>query len=301
MSNVTFPLNPAAVHDGAITLDMFVKEPKRISRYISDNVQADLVSQKLFRSTVATGGAILFDRVDKRTDALTQPLGVIAPGGEFPVLSIGKSTPVVERVVKVGGRYEVTREAQLRNDPVVLQDKAKRVARQMIKDIDSRAFGALSSTLDTLDGALSVQSEGWKSALKVSSSAKTAVTGEGKIISDLLDATEAITSTDLGYQPDLLLLNSADALVLKKALGVQSWREVLADLGLTLHTSQSIKAGEGFVLQSQAAGVIGVEDPISTDSEYVKARQVTEFYTWATMAFGITDPFAVAKLSNLGA
>ena len=44
---------------------------------------------------------------------------------------------------------------------------------------------------------------------------------------------------------------------------------------------------------------MGVEDPISTDNEYVKATQQTWFYTWASMAFGLTDPFAVVKITGL--
>ena len=44
---------------------------------------------------------------------------------------------------------------------------------------------------------------------------------------------------------------------------------------------------------------MGVEDPISTDNEYIKGRQLTRFYTWASMAFGVTDPLSVVKLSGL--
>lgn len=299
MSKTTFPLNPATVQDGSITLDLFVKEPTRISRFISDSVQADLVSQKLFRSVAAQGGAILFDQVTSNSDQEHYKPGVIAPGAEFPTLSYGDTEPVVERVVKTGGKYEVTREAMRRNDPALLLDKARKVARTMIRDIDARAFSALTTAIDNTNGALSVESDGWAAATKVQASAKTAVTGEGKIISDLLDATHMIEKTDLGYHADLLLLNSSDALNLKKALGLKDYTGVLSTLGLKLHTSQAIKPGEGFVLQSNAAGVIGVEDPVSTDNEYIKARQVTEFYTWATMAFGVTDPLSVVKLTGL--
>lgn len=89
-------------------------------------------------------------------------------------------------------------------------------------------------------------------------------------------------------------------MTLKKVFGIKMWREILNDMELKLYKTSAVKPGEGFVLQSRAAGVMGVEDPISTDNGYIKSRQVTEFYTWATMAFGITDPLSIVKLSNLG-
>lgn len=301
MSDFTFPLSPATVQNGSITVDMFVKEPTRISRYVSDIVQANLVSQFLFTTVGATGGAILFDRLEKNDALANQNPGVIAPGAEFPSMDAGRSEPIVERVVKTGGKYEVTREAQIRNNPTLLQRGAGRVANTMVVDIDTRAFNALSATLDSFDGALSVRSSGWGSAAKVANSAKTAVTGDGQIVSDLLDAQALIDETRLGYKADSLILNPKDSVTLKKVFGIKMWREILNDMELKLYKTSAVKPGEGFVLQSRAAGVMGVEDPISTDNGYIKSRQVTEFYTWVTMAFGITDPLSIVKLSNLGA
>lgn len=300
MSDFTFPLSPATVQNGSITVDMFVKEPTRISRYVSDIVQANLVSQFLFTTVGATGGAILFDRLEKNDALANQNPGVIAPGAEFPSMDAGRSEPIVERVVKTGGKYEVTREAQIRNNPTLLQRGAGRVANTMVVDIDTRAFNALSATLGSFEGALTVMSSGWASAAKVANSAKTAVTGDGQIVSDLLDAQALIDETRLGYKADSLILNPKDSVTLKKVFGIKMWREILNDMELKLYKTSAVKPGEGFVLQSRAAGVMGVEDPISTDSEYIKSRQVTEFYTWATMAFGITDPLSIVKLSNLG-
>ena len=101
--------------------------------------------------------------------------------------------------------------------------------------------------------------------------------------------------------PDSLVLKPRDAKNLRTILGVNKWQEVLSTLGITLYVSNtnSLKEGEGLLLQRGAVGVMGVEDPISTDNEYIKGRQLTRFYTWATMAFGVTDPLSVVKLSGL--
>ena len=220
-------------------------------------------------------------------------------GSEMCIRDRGK--PVVDPVVKTGGHYDLTREAEKRNDPIILQRGANRVANTMVKDIDDRAFQVIDGVISTMDNGLKLESSGWAAAGKVTASNKTALTGEGKLIDDIEEAKLKIEETNLGYMPDTLVLKPRDAKNLRAILGVDKWQQILSTLGITLYVSNtnSLKEGEGLLLQRGAVGVMGVEDPISTDNEYIKGRQVTRFYTWATMAFGVTDPLSVVKLSGL--
>lgn len=300
MTDVTFPLAPASVSNGQVTLDLFVKEPTRISNYVSQLVQANLVSQFIFTSTAANGGAIMFDRLEENKSTSDDDPGVIAPGAEFPMLGTDRGEPVVEAVVKTGGKFEITREAMRRNDPVVAQRNAQRIANTMVRDIDRRAFKAITDDLSEFDGALTFESAGWAAATGVAAGTKTAVTGEGQIVSDLLDARLLVEETDLGYSPDTLVLSPQARTNMQKLLGLDSWTGVLQSLGLTAYTTTALtNPGEALLLQRGAAGMMGVEDPISTDNEYIKARQTTEFYTWASMAFGVTDPLSIVKITGL--
>ena len=302
MADFTFPLSPAAVNaDGTVTTSMFVKEPTRLSNYVADLVQADLVSAQLFTSVAATGGAIMYDRLEINSATADQKPGVIAPGAEFPVIGTSNGKPIVDPVVKTGGKYELTREAEKRNDPILLQRGARRVANTMVQDIDDRAFAVIDNVLTNYEGALTQESSGWVAASKVTASNKTAVTGEGTIISDLVDAMTKIKTTNLGYNADTLVLGYQDSATLIKVLGLKEWQSILGSLGLTLVQTgaKSLAAGTGLLLERGTIGVMGVEDPISTDNEYIKSRQVTEFYTWATMAFGVTDPLSAVKLVGL--
>lgn len=302
MADFTFPLSPARVNDeGSITTSMFVKEPTRLSNYIAQLVQANLVSQFLFSSAGANGGAIMYDRLETNVATAAEKPGVIAPGAEFPAFSTSQGKPMVDPVVKTGGYYDLTREAEKRNDPSILQRGAARVANTMVKDIDDRAFAVINDVVTNLDGALKLESSGWAAAGKVTASNKTALTGEGKLIDDIEEAKLKIEETKLGYIPDTLVLKPRDAKNLRTILGIKNWRDVLATLGVELFISDAdaLGAGDGLLLQRGAVGVMGVEDPISTDNEYIKGRQLTRFYTWASMAFGVTDPFSVVKLSGL--
>lgn len=300
MADVTFPLAPASVQNGAITLDLFVKEPTRISNYVSQLVQANLVSQFVYSSAAASGGAIMFDQVVDNAATADQEPGVIAPGGEFPVLGTGQGEPVVKAVVKTGGKFSITREAMKRNDPTIAQRNAQRVANTMVKDIDRRAFSAITEDLATVDGALTFESAGWQSALDVAGGTKTAKTGDGQVVSDLLDAKLLVEETGLGYSPDTFVMSPQARTAMQKLIGLENWQGVLQSLGLTAYTTTALTdPGEALLLQRGAVGVMGVEDLISTDNEYVKATQQTWFYTWASMAFGLTDPFAVVKITGL--
>lgn len=302
MADFTFPLAPSSVNqDGTITTNMFVQEPTRLSNYVADLVQANLVASQLFTSVAATGGAIMYDRLETNGALANQTPGVIAPGAEFPVIGTGNGKPMVDPVVKTGGKYELTREAEKRNDPTLLQRGARRIANTMVKDVDNRGFEVIKDTLENMEGALKLESDGWAAAGKVQASAKTALSGEGKLIDDILSAKLKIEETELGYSPDTLVLGRSDAKNLKTILGINNWQAILGTLGVTLVEtgSKALAAGEGLLLERGTIGVMGVEDPISTDSEYIKARQVTEFYTWATLAFGVTDPLSAVFISGL--
>lgn len=296
-----FPLSGPNVENGAITIDMMLNEPTRIDNYAAHLVERDLLSKVIFGNVTTTGGALLFDQLVKNTPTATDKPGVVAPGSEFPVLHTPDGEPVVARVQKTGGKFGVTDEARIRNDAMLLQRKISQVSNTMVKDLDERGISALTEAIDKIDGTLSVTSGGWDKAAEVAATAKTAKTGEGEVISNLLDAQLAIEQTDLGYNADTLVLNPVDAKNLKLLLGVANYQEMLGTFGLTLHSTNAMKKGEGLVLQSGMVGVMGVESPISTETWRDAATQTTWSQTWATVAFGVTDPLAMVKLNGLSA
>ena len=297
-----FPLGAPEVRDGAITIDRMLNEPTRIDNYAARLVERDLLTQTIFGNVTTSGGALLFDQLVKNEPTATDKPGVIAPGAEFPVLHTPDGEPVVVRVQKTGGKFGITDEARVRNDAMLLQRKVSQVANTMVKDLDERGIKALSDALEALDDkALTVASGGWAAAAGVQASAKTAKTGEGELINNLLDAQLKIQETELGYNPDVLVLNPTDAKNLKLIFGVANYQEMLSTFGLTLHTTTAQPAGEGLVLQSGMVGVMGVESPISTETWRDASTQTTWSQTWATVAFGVTDPMAMVKLTNLGA
>lgn len=296
-----FPLSGPNVENGAITIDMMLNEPTRIDNYAAQLVERDLLSKVIFGNVTTTGGALLFDQLVKNTPTATDKPGIVAPGSEFPVLHTPDGEPVVARVQKTGGKFGVTDEARIRNDAMLLQRKISQVSNTMVKDLDERGISALTEAIDKIDGTLSVASGGWDKAAEVAATAKTAKTGEGEVISNLLDAQLAIEQTDLGYSADTLVLNPVDAKNLKLLLGFANYQEMLSTFGLTLHSTNAMKKGEGLVLQAGMVGVMGVESPISTETWRDASTQTTWSQTWATVAFGVTDPLAMVKLNGLSA
>ncbi|MDO4928958.1 MAG: hypothetical protein Q3976_07870 [Corynebacterium sp.] len=295
-----FPLATAQVNDGAITIDMMLNEPTRIDRYVGTLVERDLLAKHIFGNVTTSGGALLFDQLTSNEALAANKPGIVAPGAEFPVLHTTTEDPVIAKVQKTGGKFGVTDEAKIRNDSMLLQRKTAQVANTMVQDLDRRGVEALRAASATVSGALTVTSNGWAAATGVKAAEKAAKTAEGELLANLLDAQEAIESKSLGYKPDTLVLSPKDTKNLKLLLGVANYAEVLSSFGLTLYTTTAVEDGEGYVLQAGAVGVMGVESPISTETWRDASIQTTWVQTWATVAFGVTDPFAMVKLTGLG-
>lgn len=298
----TFPLSPARVNGNEVILNDLVKNPAPVSAYIADTMAANLVSQFLFHNTPAQGGALLYEQMTGTNPYAEDEPGVIAPGAEFPVLRTSTLERKAAKVKKVGGKIIMTREAMIRNDQAALQRGMRQVANTMARAVDRMAFKALNETLEATPNKLEIESEGWVAATKVAKNNASVVTGPGKIMSDIVDAQVKVEETRIGYRADTLITTPKIAGVIRKTLGTSEYRGALSDMGIAnLYVSTEIEDGQALLTQAGVVGAIGVEDPISTDSDYLKATQTTEFYTWATMAVAITDPLAVVRLKNLAA
>lgn len=296
--DMMFPLGAPEVRDGAITVDLMLNEPTRIDNYISRLVEKNLLSALIFNNVTADGGALLFDQLTENMSTATNGPGVIAPGGEFPVLWTPDGEPMVETVKKTGGKVGLTDEAVKRNDLAQMQRKLRQIANTMVVDLDRRGIGALNAAVDKVPSALKVTSSGWGAATNVAASAKTAKTAEGAVLADIATARNLVEKTELGYVLDLLILHPDDALNLSLLLGVTEWEGVLGTLGLTPHVTTAAEVGKPLLIASRMVGSMGVESPISTESWREEKVQTHWTQTWATVAFGVTDPLAMVRIEG---
>lgn len=296
--NVSYPLNRV---DNNFDVSLFVQEPARITQFITEQISANLDAQVIFSTVGTKGGSFLFNQNLPSEATADDEAGIVSPGGEFPVLGLNLSKTENKPVVKIGGKFFITDEAIKRNDANVFQAQSRIVANKLTKQINERGYEALRKALEDLgEKALTVESTGWASALNVSSGAKTKKSGENVVTDNLIDAISAIDEKELGYIADTIVLSSRDEANLKKLFGVENYKSVLASLGITqIVKSNKLPEGTVYVLNSGIVGVMGVETPISTENWREPFSQREWFQTWATLEFGITNPYAIAQITGV--
>lgn len=295
-----FPLSAPSISDGAITVDLMLKEPTRIDNYISQLVEKNLLSTLFYNSVSAEGGALMFDQMTENVAHADNEPGVVSPGGEFPILWTSDAEPKLVTVQKTGGKFPVTDEAIRRNDQAGLQRKIRQVANTMVRDLDRRGMAAMHSAMEQIPDTLAVESGNWQSELTTTKANTTAQSGSGVVTADLARATNLVENTDLGYVLDTIVLHPDDALNLKLLLGSNEWTQVLGGQGLTPHVTTAAMKGSPILLAAHQIGSMGVETPISTEAWRDPETQKMWSQTWASVAFGITDPFAMVVLDGVG-
>ncbi|QGU03105.1 hypothetical protein CKALI_11305 [Corynebacterium kalinowskii] len=295
-----FPGEAPKVSDGGITVSLMLKQPKRIARYIADITALGLFTDRIFAHDSAEGGAILFDVVTKNSALADDHMGIIAPGGAYPIVDASDGEPKVKRTKKIGGKFGMTDEAQMRNDMATMQRRAQRVANTMVYDIDALGLETLTAALTEFDSDIvKVQSGGWAT---INKTAKSAQTAEKSIRADINKALAEGKKTLMGYNYDLLLLNTDDRFQFDTAFDDDGQAaSFAASKGIEILDTPLLAPGEGLLIASGAVGTMGVESPIQSTTYRDEDHDTTWTKTRALMAHVVTDPLAMIRIQNIAA
>lgn len=299
--NAEFPLDPTFQMDAAgnITVDQMLKEPTRITRYVTEKINQDLLSNKIYSSGPVSGGIIMYNQITGKINLGETALrtAVVAPGGEFPEIDQAQVTEQFTGVKKIGGRVTITDEAVKRNDTRFLNQELFRLANRMTTDLDADAVAAFDKAMAQPEvDAQVVESNGWAKVNKTKAADKVPALSVEADLEALRLKTDLI---DMGYSYSTLLLHPADASRLRLAVGIGNEQTFMGQWGYTIEVSKHVPEGEGWLLAPKQLGYMGVETPVSTETERDMLHQVTNTVTFATMGYAITDPYALVKITGL--
>ena len=296
--SITYPLDAPTVAEGGITVDLMLNEPARITRYISDLSTQKFFVDQIFSTAGVSGGALLYDQLLVNDLYTTIDPGIVSPGGEFPMVEQPDREPKVAKVKKIGGKFAVTDEAVKRNNPVMLQQGAQRLANTIRRDVHKLGIAALEEGIAAAgDKALSLTSVGWSGTTKT---AKSAQTPAGAPIKDFIDLQLKADATDLGVTFDTLILNPADYANFQLFYGTEA-SDILSAYGLTVFSTPLVAAGTGYAVAAGQVGVMGLESPLSTETWREERIQSVWTQSWVTPAFAVTNPLSIVKISGLSA
>lgn len=296
MSSIAYPLGAPSVKDGGITVDLMVNEPTRITRYLADMSMEGFFIDKIFSTSGISGGALLYDQLLVNDLYTTNDVGVVSPGGEFPMVEQPNRQPKVATPQKIGGKFAITDEARKRNNPLLLQQGVQRLANTIRRKMHEQGIKALNDALTELGGdALTMVSTGWTTPTTTKAGDKVAAKEPTQ---DFIKAGLLAEQTDLGVEFDTWLVNPAQKAALMTYYGA-NYQQALSAWGVSIESSKLIPEGEALVVASGQVGAMALESPLTTETWDERRIQSTWIQSFVTPAFAVTNPMSIVKVTGL--
>jgi hypothetical protein len=299
MPTFEYPLSAPTVSGTNITVDLMLNQPTRITRYLSDLTLRGYWADKVFTpGGGVSGGAILYTQLTQNELFVASGRDVqnVEPGAEFPLVTFDRPTPLTKQVEKFGGKFFVTDEARDRNDPMMLQQGAQRLANTINRRIHTNAVNEIDAQITALGGSAQTASgNDWSAVVTTGSSATNAT---GWPAADFNKVQLLADQKELGVQFDTWILNPVNANEFKIAYG-NEWRSVLDDAGISFVVTNRVTIGTAYVIASGQVGQMLLEKPLSSETWREQATQRTWVQSDVRPVFVITNPYGIAKVTGL--
>lgn len=298
----TYPPQGLSYTDPLLTASRFLANPTFVARRIQTLGDLRYVGNLLLSGRQdTTGGAVGYETVeglfaDKAPEA-------VAPGSEYTMTTVGDGPAGLARVVKSGQDTLVTDEAVKRRNMDPVEKAIRKLVNSQGKAIDGSVISLIASAV-TANGA---------------ATAAWSATSGTAILRDILKAKASITGQNLGYEPNVLLVDDLTGAYLAsdpviaaamaredKSNSVYSGRfPVIAGLAVVTAPTANLPGGVGtkaWVLDTNQLGFIATEDlgggyQQAGDLVQSKVMRVDENDAWrlrarANFAPVVTDPLA---------
>jgi hypothetical protein len=307
----TYPAAAPTLSGDALTISRFLQNPEMIARRLRDYKDLRFVSDQILTARFRTqGGAVLYETAESFvTDRSVES---VAPGSEYPYANLPTGTASVAAIQKWGQKVLLTDEEIARNvkGGAAVDRAFRKVVNSIISQIDSLTMSAISSAVTN--------------TFSVTASSGVAWNGVGpSILRDILRAKGQIAALNMGYNPNLLVVNDTQyAYLMTDTTLTNTWRRETTDnpiytgsvesvAGLNIVVSPTIPSGTAYIVDSTQLG--GMADEVDGAPGYavsdlavqVKAIRNEGEDSWDLQGRRktvpvIQEPAAAVKLTNLG-
>jgi hypothetical protein len=293
-----YPLALPTLNGNLITVDLMLKEPTRITQYLSDLTLQKFWADRIFASAGGvSGGALLYSQLmanDLYTDRDVQN---VEPGAEFPIVTSSRPEPKLAVVEKFGGKFPVTDEARDRNDPTLLQQESQKLAFTMNRGIHKRALATLDQSLTATGSDTTFVGNSWADAAALT---LTTTSNAALPAADFAKAQLKAETFELGSEFDLWIVNPQEMLNFQTVYG-DRWRDVLNNWGVDMISTNRVTAGEAFVVAERQVGQFRLEKALSTETWRDPEVESTWVQSSVRPLFAVTNPYSVLKVTGLAA
>lgn len=301
--NNLLPFGAASVSGHNITIDDAMANPTKVTRTIADLIVANLWAHRLFTDSGGVeGGAVLFERPNPlATDLYVSPerdLRKIAPGDEIPMVGFTRGVPMIARPDKIGGAFEMVKEAIKRNDVGQLARNMQRIANTVVRMMENMAMAEAAAVI-TAEARFITATDtiAAMNALTVLNR-----TGADSPLAQFLAVNTFIDAEERGKKLDSVIINTLDWAGLVSYYGdAATVKEQLAEgAGINnVYPTPRRAQGSALFFEEGGTGELRQEFPLEQESEYFKKTQ-TWWYglTWSPVMY-VVDQFGMLELRGL--
>jgi hypothetical protein len=295
-SSLQYPFGTASVNGAAVTVDMMLQQPTRVTRAVNDIALQNFWADRLFSTPGGvSGGTVLFDVLTANDLYPTRDVQNVEPGAEFPIVGFDRPTPQVAQVEKFGGKFFVTDEAQDRNDMSQLRNGTRKVANAVNKGIHTRAVNVVDAAATTYSRTLAAANT-WTTATTTAQSSLTSAIGPAAVFA----AVQLQADTDeLGVTYDSFIVNPTQASKFVMFYGANNWRSILDASSLTMYSSNRVSAGTAYFFEEGGVGEMRFEKPLSSESWREHQTERTWVQTSIRPVMYVTNPYSLLKVTGL--
>ena len=303
----TFPPAPATLTDPNVSASRFLAQPAFVARRLQTLGDLRYRGTFLLKGRQETmGGAVGYETVEGIfADAAPE---AVAPGAEYTMTTVGDGPAGLARVVKSGKDTIVTDEAIKRRNMDPVEKAMLKLANSQGQAIDASVISLIASAVTATRAAGTIWTTG------------------GSTLRDILRAVADIRALNLGYEPDVLLVDDSSWAYLAsdttiatamaredRSNPIYSGRfDILAGLEVVPTPAANLPGGVGsnaWVLDTKQLGFIATEDlgggyQQAGDLVQSKVMRLDENDAWrlrtrANFAPVVTDPGAGFRISGV--
>lgn len=293
-----YPLDLPTVAGNKITVDLMLKEPSRITNYLSDITLQNFWANRVFSGAGGvSGGALLYSQLmanDLYTDRDVQN---VEPGGEFPIVTTSRQEPKLAVVEKFGGKFAVTDEARDRNDPILLQQESQKLGFTMNRGIHRRAIATLDASIAAIGSDVQMVGTSWADAAALT---LTTTNNAALPAADFAKTQLKADTFELGGSFNLWIVNPQEYYNFQVIYGDRA-SAMLAAWNVDMISTNRVAAGEAYVLVEGQVGQMRLEKALSTETWRDPDIQSTWVQSDVRPLFAVTNPYSVLKVTGLAA
>ncbi|MDM2350571.1 Uncharacterised protein [Mycobacteroides abscessus subsp. abscessus] len=296
-SPVAYPLGAPVINNNQISVDLAYQSPGRITKRVSDLTLQKFIAPELFSSSGAstTAGAIIFDVIRINELYTKNDVEQRGPSDEYTIVQGERTQPEVAKSEDWGGKFWMSDEAIRRNDRAQMDRLTRQLANTLVRKINQRTVAVLEAVITSLGGAGVIPGHDWGN---VTLTGTTPTPNNERPFADIINAQLAADVEELGYTYNVWVVNPQQYADLRIAYGPEL-DTILRDGEISMFRSNRVTAGTAYAAVRGGVGFLDYEQQLQTETWREPKTKQNWVQTSVLPIMGVTDPYAVKKVTGL--